>query len=83
LPHTVLLLPETKKIPKLFDKTAVFDNKTVKETQDVDGGMGMTNGADQAANVNDLAGGGGCSSGSWNHGGYDHGCRVHNSGCGM
>jgi hypothetical protein len=38
-----------KKILKLFDKT-------VKDTQDVDGGMmDMTNVADQAANVNDLA----------------------------
>jgi hypothetical protein len=75
-PCHILLVPETKKILKLFDKT-------VKETQDVDGGMDMTNGADQAANVNNLAGGGGgCSFGSWNHGGYDHGCSVHNSGCG-
>jgi hypothetical protein len=33
-----------KKILKLFDKT-------VKDTQDVDGGMDMTNVADQAANI--------------------------------
>jgi hypothetical protein len=61
-------VPETKKILKLFDKT-------VEETQDGDGGMDMTNGADQA-NVIDLARGGGGS------GGYGHGCHVHNSGCG-
>jgi hypothetical protein len=37
-----------KNLLKLFDKT-------VKDTQDVDGGMDMTNVADQAVNVNDLA----------------------------
>jgi hypothetical protein len=52
LPLT-LLVPETKKILKLF-------GKTIKETtQDADGGMDMTNVADQAANLKDLAGGGG------------------------
>jgi hypothetical protein len=65
-------VPETKKILKRFDKT-------VKQAQDVDGGMDMTNGADQAANVNDLGGGGGS---SWNRGDDHYGCRVHNSGCG-